>query len=174
MIRDVPSALGLGLLLLMGPLRSGEAAAKPVVPFSLPDLAGRTWTPADLRGRSALISVWATWCAPCQAELPFLQRLHDAVAGRSDVAVLSISIDEKPADARAFVTRRHFSFPVLLGPEFVETHFLATGLGIPVSWLVDPDGMVRREAPRFDRAPNGEAWLQAVLDALTRGPSPSR
>jgi peroxiredoxin len=155
-------ALGLGLALLAG----------PVVPFSLSDLEGRTWTPADLRGRSALINVWATWCKPCRAELPFLQKLHEQLAARTDVVVLSISIDEKPADARALAKKLGLTFPVLLGPEFVETHFLSTGLGIPVSWLVDPDGVLRRAPPRFEEA-DGEAWLQAMLKTLATPPPPS-
>lgn len=153
-----------------------QDAAKPVrlVPFSLPDLAGRTWTPADLAGKTALVNVWATWCVPCRAELPFVQRLHEALAGRRDAAVISISIDEKPADARAFAAKHAFTFPVLLGPEFVESHFLASGgLGIPVSWLVDPDGLIRRAPPRFDET-DGEAWLRAMLTLLAERPTPAK
>lgn len=168
-----PAALALAVLTAPVLAQPAPAPAR-VVAFSLPDLDGRTWTPADLSGRTALINVWATWCVPCRAELPYVQRLHEALAGRTDVAVISISIDEKPADARGFVKKHGLTFPVLLGPEFVETHFLASGgLGIPVSWLVDPDGMIRREPPRFDEK-DGDAWLQAMLKALEKAPTPAR
>ena len=165
------ACLGFALALLAAPALPEEATERRVAPFSLPDLEGRTWTPADLRGRSALINVWAVWCKPCRAELPFLQKLHEQLASRTDVVVLSISIDEKPADARALAKKLGLTFPVLLGPEFVETHFLATGLGIPMSWLVDPDGVLRRVPPRFEG--DGEAWLQAMLKMLEAPPPPS-
>ncbi len=167
----------MGFVLALGALPGfAQEGPRPVrvVPFSLPDLEGRSWTPADIAGKTTLVNVWATWCVPCRAELPFVQRLHDAVAQRRGVAVISISIDEKPADARAFAKKHALTFPVLLGPEFVETHFLASGgLGVPVSWLVDPDGMIRRTPPRFNEK-DGEAWLQAMLTLLAESPTPTR
>ena len=158
--------------LLLAPVMPGEAAPAEsrVVPFSLPDLGGRVWTPADLAGKTAFVNVWATWCAPCRDELPFVQKLHESLAGREDAIVLSINIDEKPQLARQFAKKHAFTFPVLLAPEFVETHFLATGLGIPVSWLVDPDGVMRRKPARFEK--DGEAWLSAVRKQLEARPAP--
>ncbi len=164
-------ALALAALLVVAP--SAFAAEHRVVPFSRPDLAGRTWTPADLAGRTALVNVWATWCVPCRDELPFVEELAKRLADRKDVVVVTISIDEKPEDARAFVAKQGFTFPVLLGPEFVETHFLSTGLGIPVTWLVDPDGVIRREPPRFEDEAKGAAWVEAMLRTLTE-PTPAR
>jgi len=170
MIGGVRAALAFALLLAQTVSAEAPSRESRLVPFSLPDLQGRTWTPADLLGKTTLVNVWATWCAPCRAELPFVQKLHERLAAREDVIVLSISIDEKPRLAREFAQKHGFTFPVLLAPEFVETHFLSTGLGIPVSWLVDPDGVVRREPARFEN--DGEAWLAAVLKQLETRPAP--
>ncbi len=156
-------------MLLLAPRLPAETESR-LVPFSLPDLQGRTWTPAALLGKTALVNVWATWCAPCRDELPFVQKLHERLAAREDVIVLSISIDEKPQHARRFAKKYGLTFPVLLAPEFVESHFLSTGLGIPVNWLVDPDGVIRRKPARFDK--DGEAWLAAVLKQLEAPPAP--
>jgi len=163
--------VALGLALLLAP-RPPETAAPEsrLVPFSLPDLEGRVWTPEDLAGKTALVNVWATWCAPCRDELAFVQKLRERLAGREDVIVLSINIDEQPKLAREFAQRHAFTFPVLLAPDFVETHFRATGLGIPVSWLVDPDGVIRRKPAPFEK--DGEAWLAAVLKQLEARPAP--
>ncbi len=170
MIGGVRAALALALL-LAPPVRAQAASLESrLVPFSLPDLEGRLWTPANLLGKTALVNVWATWCAPCRDELPFVQKLHERLVAREEVIVLSISIDEKPQLAREFAKRHGLTFPVLLAPEFVETHFLATGLGIPVSWLVDPDGVVRRKPARFET--DGEAWLAAILKQLEARPAP--
>ena len=170
MIGAVSAALAL-LLLLAPTLPAGAAPPESrLAPFSLSDLEGRTWTPADLLGKLALVNVWATWCGPCRDELPFVQKLHERLAARDDVIVLSINIDEKPQLARQFARSHGLTFPVLLAPEFVETYFLSTGLGIPVSWLVDPDGVMRRKPAPFEK--DGEAWLAAVLKQLEAHPAP--
>ena len=63
--------------------------------FELVDLQGRTWRLADLKGKTAFVNVWATWCAPCRKEMPHLQRLYDRVKGRPDVVLLTMNVDEK-------------------------------------------------------------------------------
>ena len=161
----------LALLLLLAPTLPGGAAPPEsrLAPFSLSDLEGRTWTPADLLGKMALVNVWATWCAPCRDELPFVQKLHERLAARDDVIVLSISIDEKPQLARQFA-RSMASRSRCCWPRSSSRPTSSAGLGIPVSWLVDPDGVMRRKPAPFEK--DGEAWLAAVLKQLEAHPAP--
>lgn len=60
--------------------------------FSYPDKDGKTVAMADLKGKVILLDVWATWCEPCRAEIPYLKKLEEEMAGK-DVAFVSISVD---------------------------------------------------------------------------------
>ena len=90
----------------IAPLARGEVAAVavPKAPKPLPDIAfngpdGRPMTGADLRGRTVLVNLWATWCAPCRHEMPALDRLQGELGAR-DFEVVAINVDtrnlEKP------------------------------------------------------------------------------
>lgn len=57
----------------------------------------------DLRGKVTLVTTWATWCGPCRAELPYIQKLHQAFAGRNDRLILTINIDSSEELARNII-----------------------------------------------------------------------
>jgi cytochrome c-type biogenesis protein len=65
--------------------------------FELADLSGKIWKLKTVQGRSVLINVWATWCGPCNAELPHLQKLYEALKDRPDLQILTFNVDEAPA-----------------------------------------------------------------------------
>ncbi|MBQ4472891.1 MAG: redoxin domain-containing protein, partial [Lachnospiraceae bacterium] len=75
---------------------SEETTGKPVIAapeFSLTDQYGNTHTVADYRGKVIFLNFWATWCPPCRAEMPDIQKLYEELAeeGRDDVVILSIA-----------------------------------------------------------------------------------
>lgn len=74
------------------------------------DLQGRRWTAADLRDRIVLIDFWATWCAPCLAQIPELKRLRDRHGRRFEV--LAISLDARSRrDLIAWLNRQGITWP---------------------------------------------------------------
>jgi len=87
--------------------------AGPVDAFQLVDTAGRTWRPADFRGRAVLLNFWASWCEPCRAEMPALQQVA-SLHGADKLLVLAINFKEKPASALQFAQRSGITLPVLL------------------------------------------------------------
>ena len=82
----------------VGAVRSFASA---LARFSATDLDGQRWTAADLRGRVLLVDFWATWCAPCLAELPRLKALR-ARHSRDEFEILGISLD--PASRQSLVS----------------------------------------------------------------------
>ncbi len=105
--------------------------------FALKDLAGKTWTFAELRGKVVLVNFWATWCPPCRKEMPDLETLFERF-GSKGLVVLGIS-DEEAAKVEPFIRERKFSFPVLLDPgRKVNEMFVVEG--IPKSFVYDREG----------------------------------
>lgn len=88
----------------LAPLAHGEVAAAQVSPrpgplpnlgFTGPD--GKAMTLADFKGRTVLVNLWATWCAPCKAEMPALDKLQ-AQLGGPDFEVVAVNIDTRDLD----------------------------------------------------------------------------
>ena len=75
------------------------------------DLTGEPWTASNLLGRVVLLDFWATWCAPCLAELPNLRRIQEELAG-DDLVILGVSIDTAHRrTVRSFLLRHEMSWP---------------------------------------------------------------
>ena len=84
---------------LTGPAYEVGPWAGPVSALGLVDTTGKTWQPADLRGRAVLLNFWASWCEPCRAEMPTLQQIADFY-GPDKLLVLAINFKEPAAPAR--------------------------------------------------------------------------
>jgi len=134
---------------------------KPLAELAASSMNGKSWNITDLKGKATLISVWATWCMPCRDELPNVQKLYDQVKDRTDIQVVSISIDTNPGDVAPFLKEAQYTFPVLLPqPSYVEA--LVGEVAIPRTWIVDPNGVLRSEKVGYDPAD----WPQGMLQRL--------
>jgi thiol-disulfide isomerase/thioredoxin len=135
---------------------------KPLTTLNASDVNSRTWAMADLKGKTTLITVWATWCAPCRAELPALQTLFEQLKDRKDVQVISIGVDENPGVIAPFLKENHYTFPVLFARSTLIDDLDGLG-GIPRNWIVDSNGSLRFERLRYKPAD----WPQEILQKMT-------
>ena len=113
---------------------------KPLPTFNLPPIGGdgTALANADLKGKVALINVWASWCPPCRIEHPILMNI-----AASGVAIYGVNYKDKPEDAKRFLTQ--------LGDPFVTVGAdrdgkLAIDLGVygyPETFIIDADGIIR-------------------------------
>jgi len=111
---------------------------QPLPEFALADMAGKSWRLKDLVGRTTLITVWATWCGPCRAELPHVEKLYQMTKDRKDIQVVTFNVDENPGLVQPFLSEHQYEFPVLLANSFINS--MLDGYGIPQNWIVDPKG----------------------------------
>jgi thiol-disulfide isomerase/thioredoxin len=135
----------------LAPLARGEVAAVTVAkePKKLPDLAfagpdGAQKTLADYRGRTVLLNLWATWCAPCRQEMPALDRLQAALGGPG-FEVVAVNIDTRNLDRprtwlkEAGVERlAYYADPQ--AKVFQDLKRVGKAVGMPTTLLIDPDG----------------------------------
>ncbi len=132
-------AVGFALLTapeIPDPLGRGSTAPG----FSLSELTGERVSLAGLRGRVVLLNFWATWCKPCEEEMPAMQRLHQRFESEG-LTLVAISMDEGADVVRSFRERLGLTFPILMDPER-EVAALYQAFRFPESLLVDRRGVV--------------------------------
>ena len=113
-------------------------SGRQLPPFELKDLSGRDHRLADYRGKVVLVNFWATWCEPCRAEMPTLEKLKEKFAGRPFV-VLAVNVDEPEARIRKFLALLPLSFSVLLDYERKLARAWNVRL-LPATYVVGPGG----------------------------------
>ena len=140
-------------------------APPPDTPFT--DAAGKTHTLAEFKGKTVVLNLWATYCAPCVEEMPTLAKLQAEVQGQP-VAVVPVSLDREAdrANAEAFIAKR----PPLAfynEPKYALAFaFNPPVADLPTTVLIDPSGRVRA------RVRGGADWSGAdarkVIEALAK------
>jgi peroxiredoxin len=114
----------------------------PAPAFELPLAGGGPSLGVEqLRGKVVLLNFWATWCKPCEDEMPAMERLYQSLAG-TDFELVAVSVDEDEAAVNAFVDRLGLSFPVLMDSTKKVAIAYQT-FRFPESLLVGRDGVVR-------------------------------
>jgi thiol-disulfide isomerase/thioredoxin len=118
----------------------GPTQSSPAPDFDLETLDGTSVKLADLRGRPVLINFWATWCGPCQQEMPMIEQYYQKY--KPDLVVLAVNSDEPKPDVQAFVTNFKLTFPVLLDPNY-KVEDLYRVRAFPTTFFVDKSGTIR-------------------------------
>ena len=138
-----------------------EKPKKAMPSFELADLTGKTWKLKTLEGKSILINVWATWCGPCNAELPHLEKLYESVKDRPDIQILTFNVDEDLGLVEPFMKAKGYKFPVLPASSLVEN--ILDLVAFPQNWVVDPQGAWRWTQLGFDGAAD---WVEKTIQRL--------
>jgi peroxiredoxin len=121
--------------------RSGVVEGRRAVDFSLDGLDGRPVSLADFAGKVVLINFWASWCGPCELEMPDIQKQYEAHKDEG-LAVIAVNSGESPADVKKFVDKYGLTFPVVIDARGqVGAQYRAAGL--PMSLFVDRDGVIQ-------------------------------
>jgi peroxiredoxin len=112
--------------------------------FTLPTLTGEDVSLQDFRGQVVLLNFWATWCGPCRQETPDLQRLSEKYQ-EQDLVVLGVSVDtEETVDAVPdFIEEFALTYPILLDTDLEVFAEYADSGGIPQSYFIDAEGIIR-------------------------------
>ncbi|GAA4415052.1 hypothetical protein GCM10023187_45210 [Nibrella viscosa] len=138
-------------------------ASGPPYQLALSTLDGKTVSLDDLKGKVIFLNQWATWCPPCRAEMPAIEKLYQSV-DKSKVAFVMLSLDENPAKARRYIEQNKFTFPVYVPAGPMPNDF--TTEAIPTTLILDPDGRI---AQRMEGMFNYDtAEFRQYLDSLAR------
>ena len=126
---------------LEGDLKIGNKAP----PFTLPLLmTEQPLALADMRGQNVIVNFWATWCPPCRAEMPAMQRYYDKYKREHNVEIIAVNLTESDRgleNIQKFVEQYHLTFPIVLDEqEQVSKQYEA--ISIPATFIVNEQGEI--------------------------------
>ncbi len=138
------------------------AIGSVAAPFSLVDLNGKPLDLAAYKGKVVLLDFWATWCVPCQSEIPHFVEFQNNYAAQG-FQVIGVSMDDGPDPVRAFYQQYKMNYPVAMGSTQLAQSYGGI-LGLPVTFLIDRDGKI---AANY-RGQTETSVIQQRLEALLK------
>lgn len=134
------SALLGGAFSVYGQQATNQLESAPA--FELKDLKGRTARLSDYRGKIVLLNFWATWCAPCRAEMPDLVKLQNEYQSKGLQIVGMTYPDYTRSGVRSITLRLKLNYPILLGNQELAEKY-GVGEVLPTTIVIDRDGRIR-------------------------------
>ncbi|MER2999155.1 TlpA family protein disulfide reductase [Pontibacter populi] len=108
--------------------------------FKMVGLDGKTVSFESLKGKVVFMNIWATWCPPCIAEMPNIQKLYEKV-GSGKIAFVMLSVDEGGIEkVKKFVSKKGYTFPVYMPASQFPQEFASNA--IPTTFIISPDGKI--------------------------------
>lgn len=142
----------------LGPASLAGSSAQS---FEVQSLSGTRVSLHTYRGKIVVLNLWASWCPPCRAEMPDLQRLYSAYR-KQNLVVLGVNQGESIEQARTFARALGIHFPILVD-QAQQYGRVYAALGMPTTFIIRPDGTVYRG---FDGALSYGQMVAAVRPLL--------
>ena len=127
---------------------------------------GETIALSDLRGKVVLVNIFASWCGPCRVEAPHLVEVYNSV-DREKFEFIGLNLQETPGVVEGFRDEFFIEFPLVLN-EGGDLTNIYTPIGLPTTWFIDQDGVIRFTFS----GPMTQEALQAILDDVEAGREP--
>lgn len=147
------------------------AAGTSAIDFTLPDLNGKPVSLKDFKGKVVFLNFWATWCKPCEEEMPSIEALHNGLKGQP-FEIVAVSVDSDGVDTvKKYAAKYGLTFRILhdRGGKVKE---LYKTTGVPETFIIDQNGVVA-EKIWGPRDWSNRAHLGMVFDLLKNGPKQS-
>ena len=149
---------------------ASESIPAPQTGFAAPDFTlqtseGTAYTLSELRGQAVLVNLWATWCPPCRAEMPAIEKLYLEYKDQGLVVLaLNMTYQDDPLKIGPFVREYNLTFPILLERtgDVASTYQLRS---LPTSFFIDRHGII---ATVIVGGPMSEALLRTRIENILK------
>lgn len=110
------------------------------IDFTLKDINGKPHTLSDYKGKLIFLNFWASWCPPCRAEMPSIQKLYED-SDKDKFVILAVDVRENEKKVKDFVKRKGYTFPILFdGDGKVARKYRVRAF--PTTYIIDQKGKV--------------------------------
>lgn len=143
-----------------------KATPEPLAEVRFTDASGNPMTLADFKGKTILLNLWATWCAPCREEMPALDRLEQEL-GSDSFQVVALAVDRAgPEAAQKFLDEIGVKSLKLYADTTTRSGSALRVVGMPTTILIDPEGreIGRLPGPYEWDEPEAQALIKAELN----------
>ncbi|MBI5946187.1 MAG: TlpA family protein disulfide reductase [Chloroflexi bacterium] len=154
--------------------RNGTSTAgnipAPQAGFAAPDFTlktptGETFTLSELRGNAVLVNLWATWCPPCRAEMPSIEKMYQEYKDQGFIVLaVDMTHQDNPLAIAPFIQEYSLTFPILLE----ETGDVAAAYqlrSLPSSYFINRDGIINEVVIG---GPMSEALLRTRIEEILK------
>ena len=132
----------------------------PAPAFTLQDFQHKTIRLSQYRGKVVLLNFWASWCAPCQAEMPAFAQWQTQYHGR--LQVIGVNMDDEMPKAEAAARKLKVNYPLVVGTAHMAEAFGGI-YGLPVTFLIDAHGRIRGEYQGGNHVSQIHAEIERLL-----------
>lgn len=132
--------------------------------FTQPLLSGPDFVLSDHRGKVVILDFWATWCAPCEVQMPVLDAVWKTRGqAAANLMIVGLSVDtDPPADVAAWIEERDFTYPIALADHDLAMRYGV--MGYPTLLIIDPEGGIHTQHVGVLSRPE----LEDILDEIAR------
>lgn len=153
------------------PEETAVSELPPSVDFTLADQYGNTHTLSDYRGKTVFLNFWATWCPPCRAEMPDIQKIYETYPREGGEALIVLGVaspglggETSEEGIRAFMEENGYTYPVLM--DTTGEQFMNYGItSYPTTFMIDRDGNVYGYVP----GQLTEAMMESIIRQTMEG-----
>ncbi|NKF08454.1 TlpA family protein disulfide reductase [Clostridium gasigenes] len=119
---------------------SQTTTKEKAIDFKLKDLNGKDVSLNDFKGKNVLLNFWATWCPPCKAEMPDIEKLYQENKN-SDLVILAVNLGEDKQTVKSFIEKNKYNFDILLDSD-QDVAIKYNIVSIPTSFFIDKEGNI--------------------------------
>ncbi len=162
MLRKYLAAFFIILVVLFGCTNKGTPSGGNVAAdFKLQDMNGNNVRLSDYRGKVVLLEFWATWCPPCRASIPGIEKIFKTYKDKG-LVVLAVSLDEGGWDSvKSFIASNGMTYTVLKGNEDISASYQVRT--IPMILIVDKEGRISKRYLGFGNEEDLEKDIKTIL-----------
>ncbi len=145
-----------------GTPEEGFLPGKSAPVWTLSDLDGKQVSLADYKGKVVMVDFWATWCGPCNVEIPHLIELQNQF-GPDKFVILGLSVDEDPpAIVKEFAVKKGMNYPIVMADQATQSKYGVAGY--PTAYVIDKTGVIRNVFSGF--TPQTTQQMESAIRAL--------